>query len=222
MVWRGIIDLVLISNDLIEHIDYIHVDDARDHVLTKSLKTQNGIDCIESDHNMINTKLNIRWIPKESQILEVFNFKDLKAQKLFKSNTTNTDKLSKLEDSNKRLDLVTKKFIKILQGLVHLSFKKVRIVDKEDKQLEELYNLRRVLRTKTDEESVNKLEDVEIELSEKYSKPMYEKSMGELKGMGDSEDGGFNSGKLWKLKKKQFHQDSPSHQLLCWTLLVNS
>ena len=135
---RSIIDLVLISNDLIEHIDYIHIDDARDHLLTKSLKTQNGIDCIESDHNMINTKLNIRWIPKESQILEVFNFKDLKAQKLFKSNTTNTDKLSKLIDSNKPLDLVTKKFIKRLQGFVHQSFKKVRIVDKEDKQLEEL------------------------------------------------------------------------------------
>jgi hypothetical protein len=95
--------------------------------------------------------------------MEIFNYKDPKAQKLFKTVTTSTDQLSKLIDKNKPLNIVTKKFLKRLKGFVHQCFKKVRIVEKEDKQPEGLYNKRRVLRTKTDEDSLNKLEDVEKE-----------------------------------------------------------
>ena len=43
---------------------------------------------------------------------------------------------------------------------------------------------------------------VENELGAKYSEVMFEKIMLEVKGMEENEDGGFNPGKLWKLKKK--------------------
>ena len=59
-----------------------------------------------------------------------------------------------------------------------------------------------ILRTKTDANSKKLLEDVDHELCEKYSEEMSEKIMSEVKGMEDSEDGGFNAGRLWKLKKK--------------------
>ena len=46
------------------------------------------------------------------------------------------------------------------------------------------------------------LEEVENELSSKYSSIMYSKIMGEVEGFEDAEDGGFIPGRLWKLKKK--------------------
>ena len=49
--------------------------------------------------------------------------------------------------------------------------------------------------------SKKELEEVEIELAEKYSDKMYNKIKEELAHI-DSEDGVFNSGRLWKLKKK--------------------
>ena len=88
-----------------------------------------------------------------------------------------------------------------MNGLIHQSFKKVKIVRKYDARLEELYNVRRYWRSKSDENSKEELEKVENELAEKYSETMYKKNMSEVKAM-SSEEGGYNPGHLWKLKKK--------------------
>ena len=80
---KSIIDFVIVSNDLMEHIDEIHVDDERTHVLTKNTKTKNGIVYSESDHNVINTKIRLKWYPQESKAVEVFKYSDKKALKMF-------------------------------------------------------------------------------------------------------------------------------------------
>ena len=54
---RSVIDFVITSNDLVEHIKSIHIDDERVHVLTKSKKTKDTSDITKSDHNVINTVL---------------------------------------------------------------------------------------------------------------------------------------------------------------------
>ena len=118
---------------------------------------------------------------------------------MFKKATTETNQLSEIIDKKKSIHIVTKQFLKRVNGFVQ-----VRIEDKPDKELENLYNDRTLLRTKLDEESKVKLEVVENNLSEKYSELMYKKIIGEVKGFEDSEDGGFNTGKLWKLKTKNY------------------
>jgi hypothetical protein len=199
---KSVIDFVLVSNDLVKHIGRIHIDDQRINVLTKIRKTKDGVEYSESDHNLIETQLKLSWSPNEQKVIEVFKFKDTKALTKFKYVTSNTTDLSKIIDSNKSIHLVTKKFLKRLKGFMHQCFKKVKIVEKPDEELENLYNKRRILRTRTDEASEKELEEVENELSEKYSDKMYNKIMGELKGKTDSEEGGFNVGSLWKLNKK--------------------
>ena len=64
-----------------------------------------------------------------------------------------------------------------------------------------LFKMRRVLRSKTDKESKNKLEDVESKLAEKCALENYTKITEETKDI-ECDEGGFNSGKFWKLKKK--------------------
>ena len=157
---------------------------------------------MESDHNIINTRLNLKWNSRETKVMEVFNYKDAKSLSMFKAEKTNTDSLSKIIDLDKPIDVVTKKFMKRLSGFIHKCFKKVKIVDKEDRRLQQLYNIRRVLRNKSDEASALKLEEVNNELSENYADIMCKKIMGEIKNVGDSEEGGFSAGRLWKLKKK--------------------
>ena len=70
---KSIIDFVIVSNDLMEHIDEIHVDDERTHVLTKNTKTKNGIVYSESDHNVINTKIRLKWYPQKVKQLKCLN-----------------------------------------------------------------------------------------------------------------------------------------------------
>ena len=105
----------------------------------------------------------------------------------------------------------TKKFLKRLDGFIQENFKKVRIEARVDHKLEELYNKRRLLRNKSDEESVEKLEKVELELVDKYSEKMFKDISNELKSV-KGEDGGYNPGHLWKLKKKLSprHTDPPT------------
>ena len=77
-----------------------------------------------------------------------------------------------------------------MKGFVQECFTKVKIEDKPNTELDNLYNKRTVLRTKSDDKSLSELEKVENELSEKYSESMYKTIMGEVKGFEDSEDGG--------------------------------
>ena len=106
---------------------------------------------IESDHNLIETRLNIPWNKKADELIEVFNFKDKQGQDLFFKNTNKTEDLIKIFDSNKSLEIQTKKFLKRLDGFIHQSFKKIRITSKVDRKLEELYEKRRYFRNKDDE-----------------------------------------------------------------------
>ena len=64
-----------------------------------------------------------------------------------------------------------------------------------------MYNKRRVLRNKTDIESIEELELREDEMAKKYFNSMANKIREELKGV-NWENGGFNPGKFWKLDKK--------------------
>ena len=77
----------------------------------------------------------------------------------------------------------------------------MKITNKPDNNLNKLYDLRQILRTQNTVNSKKELEQVEKELAELYSEKMYKCIKDEI-GNIDSEDGGYNSGKLWWLKKK--------------------
>ena len=85
--------------------------------------------------------------------------------------------------------------------MISKCFKKVRVSDKHNKKIEELFRRRNYLRGKSDENSKALLEQVEKELAEKCAKENYEKIMEEISGI-KSDEGGFHPGSLWKLKKK--------------------
>ena len=199
---KSVIDLVIFSHDLREHMEYIHIDDNREHVLTKIVKTKNGKERTESDHNITNVKFNLTWTPSEQEQVTSFNYNDKEAKKNFKLETTNTQELTQIVDMNKPIDVVTNKLLKRLKGFIHSSFKKVKISKSPDKVLESLYNKRNLLRSKDDSKSRDELEVVEEELANKYSDNMYNKMKNQLKNCTDSDEGGFNTGALWKLKKK--------------------
>ena len=64
-----------------------------------------------------------------------------------------------------------------------------------------LNSYRKVLRNKQDDESKKKLEEVEDLLADKCAEANYSKIKEEIRNI-ECEEGGINSGNLWKLKKK--------------------
>ena len=98
------IDFVIISSDLLKSLESITIDEERNNVLTSITNTKKGVIRQESDHNSIITKLNIKWEKKkESERIEVFNFKDKERLEKFKEITENTTQLSSISDSKENI-----------------------------------------------------------------------------------------------------------------------
>ena len=140
------------------------------------------------------------WKSEDHDCLEVFNFKEKEAQKTFFNLTNNNRDLVKVFETDKSLNVQTKKFVMCLNGFIQQSFRQAKITRKGDEKLEELYGKRRVLRSKTDDKSMEELEALEDNLAATYSESKAKKIRDELKAV-NWEDGGFNPGKFWKLER---------------------
>ena len=201
------IDYIIVSGDLGKHIENMHIDEERINVLTKIVKKNTNqstgkIDIKETDHNTMTADLKIHW--KTNTIYksyEVYKFNDPHALKTFKELITNTNQLSNIFDTDKNIHIQTKKLLKRIKGFISESFDKVKITNKPNKELDTLYDKRRVLRSQKGEKAKNELILVEKELADKFGEKMYKHIKEEINCI-ETEDGGFNSGKLWKLKKK--------------------
>ena len=111
---------------------------------------------------------------------EIYNLKNKKCQKYFEEETSKTNELSRIFDSDKNINIQTKKFLKRLNGFISKCFKKIKVSNKMDNTLEGLYDKRTYLRSKTDPLSKIELEKVEKELNDKYSQAMYDKIQSEI------------------------------------------
>ena len=119
----------------------MHIDEERVNVLTKIMKKRKTkvVKIKESDHNTINVELDIEWKEDTTTAsVEVFYFNDSVALKTFKTLTTNTNQMSKIFDTDKNINVQTKKFLKRLKGFVNQSFRKVKKTNKPDVVLEKL------------------------------------------------------------------------------------
>ena len=113
-VEQSVINFVIVSSNLINHVQSIHIDDKRLNVLTRLTKRGNHKNIVKSDHNMIETKLNISWQSYTDKPLEVFNFSNKESQNKFFKATHDTKAFTDIFEKNISLAVQTKKFIKRL------------------------------------------------------------------------------------------------------------
>ena len=185
-------------------ISEVIIDEDRKHVLTRYTKTKKGPSLKESDHNSIITYIKAKWNKKRNiKRTETYNLKDIEGLKMFKEMTSKDDFLSQVfNDEEKHIEVKTKQFLKRLAFCVSKCFRKIRIKGTQrNRTLEHLFNMRRILRTKKDRESLEKLKEVENKLSSLCAKDNM-KLIEEACGNMSCEEGGMNPAKLWKLKKK--------------------
>ena len=199
---KSAIDLILLSADLVEDLEEILIDEEKLFALTSITKTKKGTEVKTSDHNSIVSKYRCKWNKQlKKHRIEHFNFKDIEGQKRYKD-MTSRDILTSIVNKDEDVDILTKKLLKRLNGVIHESFKKIRI--KEDNQdiiILKLFDQRRVLRTKTDENSKKLLSQINDKLAEKFADNNVKIIRDELKDIA-CDEGGFNVGRLWKLRKK--------------------
>ena len=96
-----------------------------------------------SDHNPLITNFNMKWSRKvRSERIEIFNLKNKSCQAEFKNLTSESGILSSVFKSNDDINACTKNFLKGLDQCIHKSFRKIRITEKLNIEMEELFKLR--------------------------------------------------------------------------------
>ena len=121
---ESIIDHQIISEDLKDELESLLVDEERNHVLTKTTKTKNGVVKKQSDLNPLVSKFKMTWNKRvKSGRIEMFNLKNKDCQRRFKEITNHGTFLSEVFDTNDDLNKCTDLFIKRLNKVIGKSFK---------------------------------------------------------------------------------------------------
>ena len=170
---ESIIDFVILCDEMQEIICTVLIDEERKHVLVRHMKTKHGVKVKESDHNSIITEVKVNWDKrKNSTQVEKYKLKDPEGLKKFRDMTTREKFLTEVfNDEDKNVSVQTKQFLKRLGYVMSQCFRKIRIKQtKKNKEMEKLFNTRRILRPKKDELSIKTLEEVDKKLSELCAK----------------------------------------------------
>ena len=195
------ISFVLVTEDMVNSIVSVKIDECREHVLTRLTKTKTGHEKVESDHNVIETEISLPWNRKSktnNDNTNQFNLKNKDCQKKFKVETTDNTDLSKIFQVETNLDKATEIFMKRLNKKLHKCFNKIGHKKETKTECQEkLYNRWKELKKKTDAESKEEMIEVEEKLAHEY----FDKVLEATKEF-DCQEGGKSSGKLWELKKK--------------------
>ena len=197
------------SSDMADLIVSLDIDEERKHIITK-VDTNNKTSKItknkyqESDHNTIIAKFYTS-IEIETKIerIEIFNLKDEQGLNKYIIETETNPELINIVNSMEDMDQITKNFMKKFKDIKHKCFKKVRITNKDHSKIDNLFQKRKILKSKDDKESKSKLREIEEELAEKLSEDLYGIIKTETEKI-NCEEGGFNSGHLWSLKNKLY------------------
>jgi hypothetical protein len=202
---ESIIDFVIVSLDLVKDVENLLIDEQKEYALSKIVKRKNSVQVLHSDHHVMIASFGLSWNNEVPQKEDLFNFKDKDSLKKFKYETTNTSKLSEVFDSDSDLEVQTKKFLKLLKRSIHKCFKKVKIVKTRESEYDKLYKKWKTVRAKEDLKSKEEAEELETELANKHAEGILEKVRSEIDNI-QYEEGGLNSGNLWRLKNKLYNK----------------
>merc|ERR1712083_578266 len=122
--------------------------------------------------------------------------------------TSKSTKLSEVFETDDDIEKQTKKFLKRLGKCIHKCFKKIRIKSTKTTEYDKLYSEWKNLKLQGNHEEACK---VEAQLAEETGREVLNKIKEEIEGI-KCDEGGRNSGHLWKLKKKLIPriQDPPT------------
>ena len=171
---RSAINVVLVCMDLVDKVEHMKIDEDRFNVLTKITKNKKGEEKKnESDHNIVETDLNIEWNNSEPrQKVDMYNLKNEECQKRFKEYTNNSN-MANIFESPKHLDVLTKKFLKHLNGAIVQCFKKIRVTKNPTNKLEGLYQKLNELKNKVDKDHQDEIEIVQGEIANEATKVVF-------------------------------------------------
>ena len=212
---KSIIDYIILNKGLLQFLIEMKIDENKEHVLARYVKTKSGIKVVTSDHNILYCKFSININKKPHKIRkEFFKYKCEEGRKNFLEMTSSTNQFTACFDNQVDFTAASNKFNKTLKRTFHKCFKKVRIIDGRNKKLgnqivQDKLKLKSKLKSflrnnecKIDQQIAElKLSNIEETITHELASSNAE-AVKEYVGNMETLDGNFSQLGLWKLKKK--------------------
>ena len=209
---KSVLDFFVVCRRVLQFIKKMTIDENRDFGLT-NFNNKRGKSCpVESDHNPIILDLNISYSKPLKQRIEIYNLKHLESQQVFKEITSKSTMLSKCFTNGDNLKQQVESWEKNLTFAISQSFKRIRITDsiktsESDKLMEKRKNLKNELKTVSDIQTVQMVQNEICSVEEQLSNLLADENVKKIKdnlSMLTETDGSINVSGVWKIKKKIF------------------
>ena len=207
---EAILDFFIVCDKIATFVEKLIIDEEKQFPLTRY--TEKGGK--HSDHNTMILDLNINYWLKKPKRIELFNFKDLECQKMFRDKTENSTLLSKCFQSGACGDVEMKcnNWFKILKSYFYECFNKIRckkIFKSRNpvvilmKQRSEL--IQKIKMNNDDQIEILKLKlgEIELKLSNMVAEENRKQVFDNFEKLSNT-DGTTNINGIWTLKRKIF------------------
>ena len=212
---KSIIDYIIISRDLSKTVTEMKIDEDKEYVLARYIKTRSGTKIINSDHNMLSCRFSLVFNKKPKKIRqEFFKYKNEEDRKKFLKETSESTKFRKCFDNTENFEISSNKFFKTLKNTIQNCFKKVRVVQGQNKKLgnpsiqeklkqnTKLKAFLKINKCKADQEvAESRLSEIEETIANELASYNAETVKDYVENM-ENLDSSFSQLGLWKLKKK--------------------
>ena len=213
-VEQSVIDYFVVCQELYKNVLKMQIDDKRQYVLSRFYKYKTKTTTVESDHNILILYLSFKLNQKiQKERREIYNVRNESYQKIFNENTSNNPKLIKILQ-NANIYTAGAKWIKEVNHLVAISFKKIRISNIKPKPNMNIVNLLKMREKfkltlsklnnddeKTISEVRQKLDGIENEIADIKAEENFKLIKEHVEHLIDDTEN-LNSIQMWKLKKK--------------------
>lgn len=216
---ESVIDFVIVSANMSNYIDTMEIDENRLKVLTKFSSRKGVKEVVKSDHNILTCNFTFSAPKRKQSRKEVYTLRNENNLKLFKDNTDNAHDLIDLLKTENDVNIQGNEVLKFVKNNIHKSFKKVRVNKTKksslktdlDEKFDKRMKLRREIVNENKVAMKHKLEqmldDLEYEIAAECAEKHFTMVSDNMKQVTEF-DGGFNTNKMWKLKRKLINRGS--------------
>ena len=208
-VEESILDFFVVCDRVLPFVTKMVIDDKKKYILTNYQAAKVGGKAINSDHFTQFMDLGLEYTTKKPERIELFNFKNKKAQEKFKNLTTNTKDFTQCFDSNEPIEKQFENWMKILKQYCQKSFKKIRFKKKKIKLLKgsirKLIDERHKLIIEGGNE--NLISAIEDEIAEKEAEENRKIVIENFRPLAENPET-INIQEMWKLHSKLWPKNS--------------
>ena len=207
---KSTIDFFVVCKRVLPHVQGMIIDNDKQHRITNFFNIKKGKNTTDADHTTMWMKINMKIAPEKPDKVELINFKDTDAQKLFKTNTDQTDDFTKCTESDQDFTRKAEMWKHLLNKHCRQSFKKIRIRKQyiRPSKANKLINERQKQAKKNTDENSEEIKELDLKIAEMIAEEERAKCV-QFKQFGN-QNGSVNMPEMWKLKKKLWPKKAPA------------